>query len=137
MSEEEIKAEEVVQEPAKESDPTAERDARCVPAALAIVRLIGSFEGHMLTEQDKSKSFEAYNGLAQEAMKILLAANIPVGEANYVFQLIKRPQDEVSSILFESLNKHLYSLQEKAFGCRLPDMRLADLHAKLGGDIVE
>lgn len=117
-------------------DPAAERDARCVPVALAIIKAIGEFDAHALTEQDKAKSFEAYNSLAQKAMGLILAADIPVGEANYVFQLVGQPREQITSILFESLNKHLADMQKVTFGCMIQEMKMSDLHTRLGGDKV-
>ena len=130
MSEEEI----VPQEEIVEADPTVERDARCVPVAEAIVRLVGNHAELLLAEHDKTKLFEAYNGLAREVMKLLLEADIRVGEANYVMQLVTRPQEQVNGILFDSMNKHLAEMQKATFGCMIQEMGMRDLHSRLGGD---
>lgn len=125
--------EEAIQEEPKVPTPAEERDARCVPVALAIIKAIGEYETHALTENDKSKSFEAYNPLAQNVLSLLVAADIPIGEANYVVQLINQPREEVASIVMESLNKKLGDMQKATFGCMIQEMKMSELHARLGG----
>lgn len=114
-----------------------ERDARCVPIALQMIEEFGSFKKHNLTSQNKTETFEAYNELAKKFVKAMLYANIPVGEYNYIHQLILKGFEEMNSIVLESINKHLRDAQEKKFGCQIYEIPFQDLHEILSGAKME
>lgn len=125
------------QEENKKDILNEERDARCLPIALATLKLLGDWEKHELLSNDKSKTFEAYNGFAQQILQLCLERDLPVGEYNYTHQLVLKALDEVNTIIVESLNKHLKTLQDKTFGCQIYEIKMSDLHSRIGGGTIE
>ena len=126
-----------IQEENKREILNNERDARCLPLALAVIKLFGEMEGHELLTQDKSKTFNAYNGLAQQILALMLERNLPVGEYGYASQLVLKGFDEVNSIVTESLNRHLRTIQDQAFGYQLHELPMQELQSRLVSDTVQ
>ena len=114
-----------------------ERDSRCFPIAIALMKIVGDWQNHVFNSQDKTKTFEAYNLPSQQILQLCLERNIPCGEYGYIQQLVNTAFDQVNSIVTESLNKHVRTVQEKTFGCQLHEMKMQDLHERIGGDKVE
>jgi len=119
------------QDQSKKDILNEERDSRCLPIALAVIKMFGEMEGHELLTQNKTKSFEAYNEIAQRIIALMLERNIPVGEYGYATQLVLKGFDEMNSIINESLNKHLRTVQTNTFGCQLHEMPMQKLHELL------
>jgi len=125
------------QEGNKQDILNRERDERCLPIALAVIKMFGALETQELLSQNKARTFEVYSGISQEILALMLERNLPVGEFGYVNQLVLKGLEEVSTIVTESLNKHLRTLQEKTFGGPMVEMPMQELHEHLLRDTLK
>ena|SRR3990167_3261550 len=113
------------------------RDERCVPVALSVLQELGRFEKHSFVEKDSSVVFNNYGELSRFILRKALDEDIRAGEINYVFQLALKSLNDLQSIVVESVNKHLRTIQEQEFGGPLNEITMKSLHARLGGDIID
>jgi len=115
----------------KERDYTQERLDRCLPAAQLFLHSLSTYEGHALEEENDDKRRQAYDGLAREWLKIGLATNLQINEFDFAVRLVARALDATKTIVSQSLNQHLLTMQAIKFGGPLTEMHMTDLHTAL------
>ena len=108
-----------------------ERDERVFPVVKHYFDLIGKTKDLQVGLTDGEKIFKAYNPIAQEVMKAAMANDLSLNEFAYLAQVVQGVTEGINSILSESLNKHVVTLQEKDYGSRINEMKLTDLHDRL------
>lgn len=118
-------------------DLTRERDARCVPVAKAILRLIAENEGGELGSVP-AEGLEAkrasWFATTEKALSVLLQANVTLSEVNYVQQLVLEAQNNVMTVCAESINDSVRRMQQKLLGGKhLEDVSLAQVDTILRG----
>lgn len=116
-------------------DATAEREARCVPVAKEIVKLIGSFDQGMIGEATTTQAQEYVNSyfeLVKQIMELLLARNVIIDEIPYIMSLVMMPFDYATNLLKNSMQANVARLEVKTFGKQLGELGMADVDKFLG-----
>lgn len=113
-----------------------ERDERCLPVAEEIIKRFGTHK-HLFNSPSDTALFDNYNVLAREILSLAVEHNLKPIDVTYVQQLVSTALANTFDIALQSINKHLLSAQDKAFGCRLDEIPMKQLHELLGGAIIE
>ena len=74
---------------------------------------------------------KSYQPVAVKILNILLESNVKVKDINFIQQAVLEPFGVVNEIVAQSMNKHLESLQDKAFGKQPRELYMQELDGYL------
>ncbi len=107
-----------------EHDLSHQRDIRCVPITLELIKLIANMEnlpvGSHVNEKD-GKSLKAYVPAVKAFMEMLIEKDVQVLEVAYIFTLVRQAFQFVQDSIDETLNQNMNRITELVYDLPLND----------------
>ncbi len=104
-----------------ERDWTAERDARCIPVVMEIIKLMGTMEKAPINSDTMSKQecYDIYFDMNKKVNNILVENNIDItSDMEYIWQCITEITTIIQKIVSDSLKRNDSILQDAIYGVK-------------------
>jgi hypothetical protein len=105
-------------------DLSHQRDARCVPIAFELVKMLAKMEsmpvGSHVNEKENPAS-SAYLPVVKEFLSLLIEKDVKIVEIAYIFSLVRQALEFVSETIDETMNQQMNRVTELVYGLNLND----------------
>lgn len=105
-------------------DLSHQRDARCVPIAHELVKMLSKMEsmpvGSHVNEKETPAS-SAYLPVIKEFLSLLIEKDVKIVEIAYIFSLVRQGLEFVSEAIDETMNQQMNRVTELVYGLKLND----------------
>lgn len=96
-----------------------QRDARCVPIAFQLVKLMATMKEFPVGSHVNEKGGiveDHYLPVTRELMKILIENNVKITEVTYMFSLVRQGLQVIQDAVDETLNQNMNRITEVTYG---------------------
>jgi len=113
------------------------RDAKCVPIAFELIRMIANMQSFPvgMHSNDKELKESPFLPVMRDFMKILIEKEVKVSEVTYIFALVYQGIEAVKDVIDESLNQNMNRITELVYGLELN--KYNEVSVKNLNDVVE
>lgn len=105
-------------------DYSHQRDARCVPIALELVKMLATMDkmpvGSHVNEKETPAS-SAYLPVVKDFLKLLIDKDVKIVEIAYIFSLVRQALEFVSDAIDETMNQQMNRVTELVYGLKQND----------------
>jgi hypothetical protein len=114
-----------------EPDLTALRDAKCVPIARRIIKMLGNVETMPVNTKDVAELNATFVPLTSDVLGVLLEEDVKFDEVNYVMRLVLEAYDTLNNYLSQSLNKSMDKASGYFWGKEYTEVTIGDMDRML------
>jgi len=121
----------------KKHDLSHERDARCVPVAHKLVKLLANMEKFQVGSHIKETSLadDPYLPVIKEMLSTMIDGDIKVADATYIFALARQAIQAVETAIDETMNQNMNRVTELVYDLPVNDFN--EVSIKKLNDVVQ
>lgn len=119
---------------ANEHDLSHQRDAKCVPLAFELIKLMAGQDKIAVGMHDADPTENVYGPTIVAFLKRMIEDEVKVTESVYIFQLVRQAFDVIQSSIDETMNRNMNQITELVYG--LPDGDFNEVSFKHLNDVV-